>query len=482
MSLRRADLRFALPRPVRSAVVLGGLEAWAEGLRAAGVEVGETGVVPDVAVAPAALAPAALLTGAEAVLLEGRGGRRPLARAGLDVRRYLPLPGLDAPDLVLPLDRRGPARYALERWRPAEGTLRRARNRAVARLVETGAFPDLRPVQTVGLRAPGPPFLVAAAGSLGVPPDAGWFMTTGQGDPLTRGVLHLFPAGSPDPVWVLKFARVPGYSEPFDRDERGLRLAGEAAATAAHAPRLVGRLEAEGLHASVETAAVGERLSTLVGRARGGRAALEAIEEIAAWIVRVGLETAAAPAALQEERERLARGVLPRWAERGASRDLVDRLPELPAVLQHNDLGTWNVVAGEEGFTVLDWESARRHGLPLWDLLYFLVDVLPQLDGARSAEERSAQALRLLRGEAASSPVLFAWLRRAVEEMGIPPEAVGPVATLCWLDHGLSHVARSVAAERIEAGSAGAVPPVERIAPAWLADPALGPAWDRWRA
>jgi hypothetical protein len=118
----------------------------------------------------------------------------------------------------------------------------------------------------------------------------------------------------------------------------------------------------------------------------------------------------------------------------------------------------------------------------LWDLLYFLVDVLPQLDGARSARERAELAIRLLRGEAPSSPVLFGWIRRAVEETAVPDQAVGPVATLCWLHHGLSHSDRSARAEGVEEGSAAQLPPVERIAPEWLADPTLGPGWSRWRA
>ena len=43
MSLKRADLRFALPRPVRTAGVVGDLEGWAEGFRLAGVEVIDAG-------------------------------------------------------------------------------------------------------------------------------------------------------------------------------------------------------------------------------------------------------------------------------------------------------------------------------------------------------------------------------------------------------------------------------------------------------
>jgi hypothetical protein len=243
---------------------------------------------------------------------------------------------------------------------------------------------------------------------------------------------------------------------------------------------LIGRFEAAGLPASLESAAQGEQLSSLI--ARDHDRARRAVEEIAGWIVEVAAETSAPPATLAEELQRLRAEVLPHWVDRGASPDLVDRLPDLPSVLQHNDLGSWNIVVQPgRGFMAVDWESARRHGLPLWDLLYFLIDALSLLEGARTPEQRVAAALRILRGDSAASPVLFRWLRRGVEAAGIPPAAVAPVATLCWLHHGLSHVSRRAAADQTESGSAAGLSPIDLLAPRWLQDPALGLAWSAWR-
>jgi hypothetical protein len=486
MSLKRADLRFALPHPVRTAAVVGDLEGWAEGLRLAGVEVIEDGRAdaPDVVVAPAGLVSRAVATGAGQIILEGRGGSKALRAAAVQPARFLPLPRIDAPSVILPLERGSPVpRYVLERWRPADGTIKHARDRAAAALIEAGALPPLRPWQTIGARTAGPPFLIRAASSLDVPPQSKWYMTPGQGDPLARGLFQIFPPGAAAPRWVLKFARVAGYREPFDRDERGLRIAAEAGgAVARHAPGLVGRLEVDGLHASIETAAVGEILAMRLRRHRAGKSSIEAVEAIASWILQVAQETAAPPATLADERRRLTEKVLPQWASQGVAPDLVDRLPELRAVLQHNDVGSWNViVAGANEFVVIDWESARRHGLPLWDLLYFLTDALSALEGANTAEDRAAAAIPLLRGESRWSDLLFGWVRRAVEEAQIQPDAVGPIATLGWLHHGLSHVRRGRRVERVEPGS-GLVDPVGLIAPAWLRDPALGPSWNRWRA
>jgi hypothetical protein len=470
VSLRRIDLRFAFPHEVRCAAVLG-LDEWSAGLEEAGVELGREGDL-DLAVAPVERASEALAVGARAVVLEGRSGARRVRRAGYAATRYLPLPSIEAPDLLLPLEGDAPVGYALETWRPADTWPKQARNRALAALARLGALPDPRPLQVLGLREAGEPATLAAAGRFGVPAGAGWFLTLGQGDALTRAVFHVFAPGSRNPGWVVKVARIPGYEEPFAKDEAGLDLVEAAGGRAfRHAPRLLGRFEVHGRHASVETAAVGERLSTLLSRDTGrGR---QAFDDVTAWVSNVGAETAS-EGALGEELARLEQDVLPRW---NVPESLLSGLEALPAVLQHNDLGTWNVVsAGKGKFTILDWESALERGLPLWDLLYFSVDALGQLDRARTAEQRAEHAVRLLRGELPASQTLFETIRRYVAELGIPVEAVGPLATLCWLHHGLSHVRRG---EKL--GAEAQIPPAERIAPVWMEDLLLGPDWDRWR-
>ena len=160
---------------------------------------------------------------------------------------------------------------------------------------------------------------------------------------------------------------------------------------------------------------------------------------------------------------------------------LVSGLPRLPAVLQHNDLGCWNVVVGGRGFTAVDWESARKHGLPLWDLLYFLVDALVHLDGAWQPDRREAHAARLLLGETASSEILFRWVAEAVRTLALPPDAVGPIVTLGWLHHGLSPVARDEASRTLAPGLRSDGTFAEWMARVWLSTPGLGTGWSSWR-
>jgi hypothetical protein len=485
MSLHRVDPRFVLPHRVATALVLGELDEWRVGLASAGVEVRASTDTnrPDVVVSPARLAAEARGIGARSVIVEG-SAERSLNGGGLHVRRLLLRPTRDRPTLALPLDQRAPASYALDRWSVVDRRWKSARMRAARALVSRGLFPSWgSPMVTVASRDSGPPRLVAAASELGVPLDSGWFLTFGQGDSLSRNAFQLFRPGSDRPDWILKFARVAGYSERFDDDERGLRLAHEAGgAVRAHAPRLVGRFDLDGVHASLETAAVGRRLSDVL-RTPGDRTAkLELIERIGEWILELGRLTRSSAEVTAAERTRLRTDVVPRWRELGLGSELVDRLPSLAGVAQHNDLGTWNVVADGAGFVVVDWENVREAALPLWDLLYFLSDALVLLDGPPAPDQVPARVAALFAGEAPSSPRLFAWVRRAVDEAAVPPDAVGAIATLCWLSHSLAVIEHNTGLPAWTPRDPPRTHGIEGIARAWAAHPALGPGWSAWRA
>jgi len=356
-----------------------------------------------------------------------------------------------------------------------------------------GLPPPGRPLLTVGSREPGAPFFIAeACRRFALPSKVEWLLVPAAGDALSRGTFHMFPPGRKKPGWVLKFARVPGYSESFDRDERGLALASAAGReVAAHAPSLLGRFSVGGMHASVESAAVGQPLLAYLASSARVEAKRTVIDRIAGWLVAIVKATATEPGRLAAERRRIETEVLPHWRGCGLSSTIVDRLSSVPGVLQHNDLGTWNVIvdprsSGSPSFTALDWESARAVGMPLWDLFYFLQDALGCLDGysglsERDLARREVHALQLFRGELSSSRILFEWTRRAVDSSGIPEGAVGTLATLCFLHHGLSQGRREQAASRH--GPLVGVREMlwPRLARRWLEDPALGPDWDRWR-
>jgi hypothetical protein len=481
VSLHRVDPRFVLSHRVKRAVVLHGLEEWETGLASAGIEVsGDADKPPDLAIAPARLAAEARSTGARSIILEGA---RALNSRDYRTRRLLLRPTRQRPTLALALDQPPAVAYALDHWSVVDRRWKRARVRVARELVSRGLFPSwVSPVVTVATQEPGPPVLVAAAQDLGVPTDASWFLTFGQGDALSRNAFQLFRAGRDNPEWVLKFARVAGYSERFDNDERGLRLARDAGGpVAAHAPRLVGRFDVDGLHASVETFAAGRRLRDVLITPGDRPAKLKLIERIGGWIVELGKRTRTSPETMAPELHRLRTEVVPKWAHLGAQPQLVDDLPQLPAVAQHNDLGAWNVVAQDDDFVVLDWENVRRAALPLWDLLYFLGNALVLLDGPYAPEELPARMARLFAGQTSASPLFFSWVRRGAEAASVAPDSVAAVATLCWLSHSLSAGEHNVDIATFTPRDPPRMHGLEGMASAWMENPALGPGWNVWR-
>jgi hypothetical protein len=485
MSLHRVDPRFVLPHRVRRAVVLGSLEEWRAGLVSAGIEVFDASSnpkPPDLVVTTARLAAEARRTRARSIIVEG-SRERPFQGGDYHARRLLLRPTRERPTLALPLDQPAPVSYALERWSVVDRRWKTARMRTARILVSRGLFPSwASPVVTVATHAAGLPTLVAAAGELGVPSDVSWFLTFGQGDALSRNAFQLFAAGSHHPEWILKFARVAGYSERFDNDERGLQLAHAAGdVIAAHVPRLVGRFDVDGLHASIETAAPGRRLRDVILTPGDRTVKLKLIDRIAAWILEFGRLTQTSADALGAERERLRSDVTTRWSDLGVRSELVDELPSLAAVAQHNDLGAWNVVADDGNFVVVDWENYRKDALPLWDLLYFLGNAFVLLDGSDAPEQLPGRMVRLFAGEAPSSPLLFSWVRRATEAAGVPPDAVGSIATLCWLSHSLSAGAHNVDLATFTPRDPPRLHGLEGIARAWMTHPALGPNWNVWK-
>jgi hypothetical protein len=230
LSLRRADIRFALPRPVRSAVVLGDMPAWEDGLREAGIEAASPtrGQAPQLVVAPARLAAQALALTPELLVLEN-GAPRILDRQEWSMRVLLLLPDRDHPELLLPAGAGDAVRYAVRHWRGATTAATRARNLVARELLARGVVPPGRAATTVAARTGGPPFLVAAALEALPVGDVRWFAAFGPwAHAFSRGAFYLFPPEEAEPAWVLKFARVTGLRGLFDKDEEGLRVAERA--------------------------------------------------------------------------------------------------------------------------------------------------------------------------------------------------------------------------------------------------------------
>lgn len=478
----RSDALFALARIPRSVALFGAPAGWRRDLQERRIEihVGQ-GPPPDVAVAGAEGVEAALASGAEAVVVDGPRGARSVLRAhGLATTRLLALPVTGTPALFVNVEQRRAAGYGVEHGIVHPERWRTLRNRVAGLALGAGLVPPVRALVTLATRTPEAPAFLSAARELGVDPGSSWLMLVSAGSIVRRNALLVFPPGSRAPEHVLKFARVPGMTDAFDRDERAAALVSSGGKTlAARAPAYLGRLEVDGYSASVESAAVGTKLAILLRRPGSSEGKLAQVEPIAQWLIDVSLETAEPPEALELQRRRLTDDVVPFWMREGAQPELVDQLPAVPAVFQHFDVAEENIVVGRRGFTVLDWEWAQPRSLPLSDLVYFAVHVLRIVDGALAEEERDRHFADLAAGRAPSSPVFFRWVREAVDALGLPREAVGPLVTLSWLERGKLSREERHRAERVGGASLGK-PFAERAAEIWLADPALGPHWEAW--
>lgn len=471
---RLLDPLFLLSRYPTSAAVLGDVPGMAAALNEAGIA-----EQPDaeLVVAPASRWAEVARSRARLALVHGA----PLCarRGGWTSQRVLALPRPRAARLLLPLGDPAAARGALARNAPRWTRRATVKDEVAQRLLGAGMAPPARQL-LVGSRDGVLPWPLAVAAESGLDVRGSRWLVLGDGDVLQRAALHVVNAYG---GLVVKLGRVPASKASFERDRSASALTARLPPAVARAvPALLLSTEAHGLPLAVEQRVDGRPLLELLASRLPAADKLAEVERVADWVHALGAATARPAAALGPERERLAREVLPRWTEFGAPVAAVEAalsaLPDLPAVLQHNDLGAWNVVAdGRGGFGVVDWESARSAGLPLWDLVYFLGDALTSFSGAPPAE-RVHELVRLFAGDHARSAVLFSHLRRAVGAASVPADAVGAIVTLCWLHHGLSPADRR--ARHGDAGT-GTVALASLVAERWLQEPQLGPGWCAWR-
>jgi len=431
--LRAIDLRFLVPELPESVRLIGEPPGWRRGLVAAGIQIG--GEEAPLTVAAAGRAAEAL--GSANVIVLGVRGERALRLAGYVTRTVLV-----RPRVFVPIDAHAACAHALLAQHPHRSAAKRAAARLVLTALRLGI--PAAPAAIVATRSARRPALLEAAAATGAAIGDDWYILRGGGDDLQRLVCLCFDGSRPRTA--VKWTRVPGNADPFERDAAaGKRLAAIPAPIREHAVRHQGRFRMGAFEGVAESAARGVSLQDLLAAGRDERAVVDAVAQ---WIIDLGRATR---------------------ADGG--------------VFQHTDLGTWNVLVEGSRFTVVDWESSRQ-GEPLWDLAYFLSDALTAA-GPRDPEARVRSMLALHRGDAKESGRFFRWLELGAKAFDV--DAVGDVVLRGWQHHSRSHDRRSDRgrALRGETGGAAERGPLERLAGPWLDDPDLGadwPAFARWRA
>jgi hypothetical protein len=362
------------------------------------------------------------------------GEPRTVAPAGDEaVRRQLARRGLSSP--VVEPERLEAAARRLARGRLARLGWRRATLVTSDGLVDPGAPPA---------------WLLAMAGAEGVDLEGMRWALSAAGRYRSRKVLvFLFDPGADAPRFVVKLPRHPEEGGRLEREAAALAaVAGAGLPDAVDVPRLAfsGVVGRERLPVLGQVALPGAPLRS---RLAGGPED-PVRTTLLQWVTELGTATAA-PAApgevaarLEPLLERFVRTGRPSDEERSVLRDAVAALaaaPGLPLVLEHGDLGVWNVLVRLDGKpAVLDWEAAERRGMPLWDLLYLLRSFAASTSGGGS--DRSRAVVDLLEGRPPQGDVLAGVVGRYASALRLDPAVLVPLLLTCWMHRAQKEASR----------------------------------------
>lgn len=319
----------------------------------------------------------------------------------------------------------GPGRSTVH-WTPSPGVVACAR----------GA-PDRPPswLEEIGRRAGGN----AGGGA--------WNMSTPRDYPSQKTVAHLRSrAGGGRPL-VVKVTQHPRFNDRLDNEARRLRELEVAARGApARAPRAFGVTRVGGLAAVVEERLAGRpflavsRLAPDCGWAVDAVAAITGVGQ-ATRTVGPGHHLAEMISPLVEPfivRHR------PPAAVAAFLRSQVEVLaaaPEVPAVMFHGDLGTWNLMVVDGRVRILDWESAEMPGPPLWDLVYLLRSYAVR-SGRRHGRGRDRAITRHLLEGSSLTTAFDGWIRHYCRTLGLPRDLVAPLFHTCWMHRAVKEATR----------------------------------------
>jgi len=456
--LPRADVLLLLPSIPSTAAVLGPDSAWGAALEHWGVAVGAASSA-DLLVATGGV-PAAGALGAPMILLPGARRLGRLRRAGYTVTTYR-VRWISWHVVVATPDRRGP-RLARRTWAPA-GVGARGR---VARVLRPGA------VSVATLGGDGAPATLRMSGAA---PSSGVSRTCVAVDvrDARRRAAFLVPDAGGGVPTVVKAARSPGQESRGPREQRVLGLLPDDGVT----PRPLGAGHAGPVEWSAETAVRGRPLRELESGHR--ELVLPVLETLAVWLGDVAIRTA-----VPMDWRSAGAGdttVALRGPAAGLGR-LLTGLGDVPAVLSHGDLASGhNVVVDRSGrAAVLDWETAREHGLPLQDLLPLLCSSLARVHGRRHPEREGDHVLALATGRSPESRWLFAQVAGYADRLGLLPASLGPLALLAWGHQASMRQVRDelLATAGLPAGKWTSL--AERVLPRW--EDEVGADWPQLRA
>lgn len=115
----------------------------------------------------------------------------------------------------------------------------------------------------------------------------------------------------------------------------------------------------------------------------------------------------------------------------------------IPAVFQHGDPGTWNLLvtpAGQVAF--LDWEAADPHGMPLWDLFHFFRSYGQLASRRQGIRDPLDGFARQFLAHTPVSRLLAESVEAYVDRLRLPGDLAGPLLLTGWMHRALKEATR----------------------------------------
>ena len=249
----------------------------------------------------------------------------------------------------------------------------------------------------------------------------------------------LFQPLADKPVYIIKMVRDAVFNARLEREHKGLLLLQERKLMPAGTlPEIVFFGHHHDLAVVGETVIEGEPFEEHSRFDANCRYAMSAID----WLIDLSaLTVTARPSidlgeAFHRLVDRFSEIYKPTPEHRTYLNDLVLRLQETPppAVFQHGDPGTWNLlVTGGKQVAFLDWENALEHGVPLWDLLYFLRSYCVAA-GQKSGNFGVLPAIKhfMLEDSPLADFIVDAF-QRYCQRVALDPALVEPLFFMCWV-------------------------------------------------
>ncbi|MGH9037268.1 MAG: phosphotransferase [Acidimicrobiia bacterium] len=123
-----------------------------------------------------------------------------------------------------------------------------------------------------------------------------------------------------------------------------------------------------------------------------------------------------------------------------------------PAVFQHGDPGTWNLlVTPTDRVAFLDWEAAEPHGLPLWDLFHFFRSYGMLASRRAGIRDPHDGFVRQFLSDTPVSRVLAQSLELYLSRLSLPADLIGPLFVTGWMHRALKEATR-LTADRLAQG------------------------------